>query len=180
MNENIEKEEYNLAFIDGQNLHMGTATENWKIDFKRFRIYLKYKFKIKRVYYFLGFLDQNEQELYTRLQESGFILVFREHNSNMKGKKKGNVDVDICFEMMKNACNNENFNKIILVSGDGDYIKVVKHLIDKNKFERILFPNYKYSSLYKQLETKYRINLSISSIKRKIEYKKKKEVFLGI
>jgi len=47
------KEEENIAFIDGQNLHMGTASENWQIDFKRFRIYLKDKFKIKRVYYFL-------------------------------------------------------------------------------------------------------------------------------
>jgi uncharacterized LabA/DUF88 family protein len=172
MTKNIE--ENNIAFIDGQNLHMWTNSENWQIDFDRFRIYLKYKFKIKRVYYFLWFLDENEQGLYTRLQESGFILVFREHNSNMKWKKKWNVDVDICFEMMKNACNNKNFNKIILVSWDWDYIKVVKHLIDKNKFEKILFPNYKYSSLYKQLETKYRINLSIPSIKEKIEYKKRK------
>ena len=166
------KEGNNIAFIDGQNLHMGTASENWQIDFKRFRIYLKDKFKIKRVYYFLWFLDENEQELYTKLQESGFILIFREHNSNMKWKKKGNVDVDICFEMMKNACKNQDFNKIVLISWDWDYIKVVKHLIENNKSEKILFPNYTYSSLYKQLETKYRLNLSIADVRKKIEYLK--------
>ena len=163
-------EEKNIAFIDWQNLYLWTSSEKWQIDFERFRIYLKDKFKIHRVYYFLWFLDENEQELYTRLQESGFILIFREHNSNMKWKKKWNVDVDICFEMMKNACNNQNFDKIILVSWDWDYIKVVKHLIEINRFKKILFPNYKYSSLYKQLETRYRLNISLPDIKKKINY----------
>jgi len=45
--------ENNIAFIDAQNLHLGTQTENWKIDFKRFRIYLKDKFKINEAYFFL-------------------------------------------------------------------------------------------------------------------------------
>ena len=176
----MENKEENIAFIDGQNLHMGTASENWQIDFKRFRIYLKDKFKIKRVYYFLWFLDENEQELYTKLQESGFILIFREHNSNMKWKKKGNVDVDICFEMMKNAYNNNDFDKIILISGDWDYIKVVKHLIEKKKFKRILFPNKKYSSLYNQLKTEYIMNLWDNRTKKLIAYKidnKKRDVW---
>ncbi len=162
--------EFNIAFIDWQNLHMWTASENWKIDFKRFRIYLKNKFKVEEVYYYLGFLDENEQELYTRLQKSGFILVFREHNAEMKWKKKWNVDVDICFAMMKEFIENKEFNKIILISGDWDYIKPVKYLIEKGKFKKILFPNKRFSSLYKQLETKFRINLSLVDIKKKIIY----------
>lgn len=28
--------ENNIAFIDWQNLHLWTSTENWKVDFKRF------------------------------------------------------------------------------------------------------------------------------------------------
>ena len=165
------KRENNIAFIDGQNLYMGTASEDWQIDFKRFRIYLRDKFNIEYVYYYLGFLDENEQELYTRLQESGFILVFREHNSNMKWKKKWNVDVDICFGMMKNVCKNKEFDKIILVSWDWDYIKPVKFLIEQNKFKRILFPNKNYSSLYNQLKTEYIMNLWSNRIKRLIAYK---------
>jgi len=140
-----KKNENNIAFIDGQNLHLWTMSEKWQIDFKRFRIYLKDKFKVEDVYYYLWFLDENEEKLYTRLQKSGFILVFREHNSNMKWKKKWNVDVDICFEMMRNLIENKDFDKIILVSGDGDYIKPVKYLIEKWRFKKILFPNKKYS-----------------------------------
>ncbi|MDD2486945.1 MAG: NYN domain-containing protein [Candidatus Gracilibacteria bacterium] len=165
--------EYNIAFIDGQNLHLGTSSENWKVDFNKFRIYLKDKYNIREIYFFLGFLSEDEQDLYTRLQKSGYILVFREHSSEMKGKKKGNVDVDIVFEIMKRIIEEKNFDKIILISGDGDYIKPVKYLIEKNLFKKILFPNNKYSSLYKQIDTKYRNNLSLDHIKNKIEYKKK-------
>jgi uncharacterized LabA/DUF88 family protein len=118
-------------------------------------------------------LDDNEHDLYTKLQEAGFIVVFREHNTNMKGKKKGNVDVDICFEMMKNYADNESCDKIVLVSGDGDYIKPVKYLIAKNKFKKVLFPNSKFSSLYKQIHTQYRFTISTPDIKKKIEYKKR-------
>ncbi len=171
MKKEKRKKENNIAFIDGQNLHLWTNSENWQIDFARFRIYLSDKFKVKRVYYFLGFLDENEQELYTRLQESWFIVVFREHNSKMKWKKKWNVDVDICFEMMKNYSDNKDFDKIVLVSGDWDYIKPVKYLIEKNKFKKILFPNKKYSSLYNQLKTEYIMALSNEKIKKKIAYK---------
>lgn len=165
-------EEYNIAFIDGQNLHMWTASENWKIDFKRFRIYLKNKYKVEEVYYYLWFLDENEQELYTKLQKSWFILVFREHNSDMKWKKKWNVDVDICFSMMREIIENKDFDKIILVSGDWDYIKPVKYLIEKNKFKKILFPNKRFSSLYRKLQPQYWVTLSLPDLKKKIEYKK--------
>lgn len=74
----------------------------------------------------------------------------------MNGQKKGNVDSDIIFNIMKKIYKKENFNKIILVSGDGDFKILVDFLIEENKFEKILFPNKKYaSSLYKKLATKY-------------------------
>ncbi len=163
--------ENNIAFIDWQNLHLWTTSEKWQVDFKRFRIYLRDKFKVNEAYFYLWFLDENEQSLYTRLQKSGFIIVFREHNSNMKWKKKWNVDVDICFEMMRNIIENEDFDKMVLVSWDGDYIKVVKYLIEKWRFKKILFPNKKYSSLYNQLKTKYIMSLWNDRVKKMIAYK---------
>jgi hypothetical protein len=46
----------------------------------------------------------------------------------------------------------DDFEKIILVSGDGDYKNVVDYLIKKERFLKILFPNRKFSSsLYKKL-----------------------------
>ncbi len=141
----------NRAYIDGQNLYRGTSETkpSWKVDFKRFRKYLYDKYKVKEAYYFLGFMDENQRELYTNLQLSGFILIFREHNSTMLGSKKGNVDTDIVFEIMRAIYKKDDFNKVVLVSGDGDYERLVSFLIQEKRFEKILFPNKKFaSSLY--------------------------------
>ena len=94
-------------------------------------------------------MNEEEQKLYINLQKAWFILIFREHNSHMLWKKKWNVDVDIVFEIMRKLKDENDFNKIVLVSWDWDYIKLVKYLIEIWKLEKILFPNNKYSSLYK-------------------------------
>ncbi|MFQ5662054.1 MAG: NYN domain-containing protein [Candidatus Paceibacteria bacterium] len=148
--------ENNLAFIDGQNLHLGVLQNDWRINHKKFRIYLKDKYNVHEAYYILGYVNEEEQELYNNLQKAGFVVMFKEHNPALRSQKKGNVDADIVFEIMKNLIDNKNFNKIVLVSGDGDYKKMVNYLIEKDKFEKILFPNKKFaSSLYKNLGSEF-------------------------
>lgn len=167
----------NLAFIDGQNLHLGVKEEGWKIDLKRFRIYLKDKYKVSDAYYFLGHIqdDAGPQKLYEQIQRAGFILLFKDHTSIMLGTKKGNVDTDIVFNMMRNLIDNKDFEKIVLVSGDGDYRRTVEYLIEKNRFLKMLFPNKRFaSSLYKSLTALYFDYLSLPEVKHKIEYKKYK------
>lgn len=167
----------NIAYIDGQNLHMGTASSvpSWKVDLDRFRIYLRQKYDVERAYYYLGYVQEGSkyENLYEAVQRAGFILVFREHNSAMLGTKKGNVDADIIFSIMKRLYLKEKFNKVVLVSGDGDYKMLVDFLIEQGKFEKILFPNGKRrSSLYKSISINYYANLEDS--KQKIEHKKRK------
>jgi len=53
----------NYAFIDSQNLNLSIQRIGWKLDYRRFRIYLKEKYKIKIAYLFIGFLPEN-QDLY--------------------------------------------------------------------------------------------------------------------
>lgn len=164
----------NIAFIDGQNLHLGTLEAKWKVDNKKFRTYLKDKYRVEEAYYFLGYVCEEQQELYNKLQKAGFIVVFKEHKEIFTGKKKGNVDTDIVFEMMKSLIE-EGFDRIVLVSGDGDYKKVVDYLIKKEKFAKILFPNMKFaSSLYKKLTNKYFAHLGIKATRKKIAYTTKK------
>ena len=59
----IMKNEDNIAFIDWQNLHMGTSGEGWSIDHKKFRVYLKDQYQVRRAYYFIGCLDDDNQGL---------------------------------------------------------------------------------------------------------------------
>lgn len=167
--------ENNLAFIDGQNLYMGTAKrklDSWRIDLLRFRVYLEQKYKVQKAYYYLGYVNDEHQDLYEQIQSAGFILVFKKHNIAMAGLKKGNVDSDIIFTIMKRLYKKENFEKIILVSGDGDYIQLVDFLIEENRFEKILFPDRKFrSSLYKKLSNRYFSYLDDNGVKSKITKK---------
>ncbi len=167
------QKEKNYAFIDGQNLYMGTAKREqgrWRVDLRRFYIYLERKYKIENAYYFLGCVQEENQELYEEIQEAGFVLVFRQHNTAMLGKKKGNVDSDVIFSIMKKLYKEEPFDKIVLVSGDGDYRQLVDFLIEEKRFRRILFPNRKYaSSLYKKLGSEFFDYLDNEDVKRKIK-----------
>jgi uncharacterized LabA/DUF88 family protein len=166
----------NLAFIDGQNLHLGTKEDGWKVDLSRFRTYLKDKYHVDEAYYFLGYVSEDQQSLYNTLQRAGFIVVFKEHHQSSVGKKKGNVDNDIIFEMMREIIDGEPFERIVLVSGDGDYKKVVDYLIQKGRFEKILFPNKKFaSSLYKRLTVRYFDHLSRDGVRNKIAHADKKK-----
>lgn len=167
----------NYAFIDGQNLYMGTTkreVDPWKIDLARLRVYLEQKYKATKAYYFLGYVQETNQELYEEIQKAGFILIFREHNTAMMGKKKGNVDSDIIFHIMKKMYKNENFAKVILVSGDGDYKLLVDFLIEEDRFEKILFPDGgRASSLYKKIGATYFSSLDSVDVRRKIGQKKR-------
>ena len=142
----------NWAFIDGQKLKLDTtrAQPSWNIDLSRFRTYLDQKYNVSKAYYFIGAYEPKYQTLYDALRKYGFIVMFREHTENSLSKKKGNVDTDIVFEIMKDYIEENDFNKVILVSGDGDYWRMVDYLIKKNKFEKLLVPNRRMlSSLYR-------------------------------
>ena len=166
----------NIAFIDGQNLYLATRCCGWGINHKKFRTYLKDKYKVDNAYYFIGYVHETNQVLYNDLQKAGFILQFKEHHSLMQSKKKGNIDVDLVFEVMKNLLDeSESFEKIFLISSDGDYKKIVDYLIKKQRFGKILFPTRENtSSLYKSLGSEFFDFLDNPAIKRRIEYIKER------
>lgn len=160
----------NFAYIDNQNLYMATrcAEESWDIDMRRFRVYLRDKYDVVLAYLFMGAFDYQRQDMYSMFQQFGYVLVFREHGIELKGKKKGNVDVDIVFEMMRDAYASELMEKAVLVSGDGDYFRTISHLKNIGKLERVILPSHKgASSLYKRLTDEYRVYIDTPDSKRK-------------
>lgn len=101
--------------------------------------------------------------------------MFREHNPAMKSIKKGNVDTEIVFDCMRRIYKKEDFSKVVLVSGDGDYYRMVSFLREEGRLEKVLFPNHQASSLYnKKMRTHFCVNLSETDIRKKIMKDKKK------
>lgn len=161
----------NEAFIDGQNFWLGTteADSPWTVDLCKFRNYLDRKYDISKAYYYMGVHTLEHQDIYDEIMDCGFLIRFREHSNQMSSPKKGNVDTDIVFGLMSRYADKLLKGKAILVSGDGDYFRMVKYLIEKDKFLKVLAPNKKrMSTLYRGLSSQYYDFLDSEGIKRKI------------
>lgn len=130
----------NIAYIDVANLHKALKTYlQWTLDYARFRVWLKEKYKVERAYIFIGLIPKYKN-LYTYLSECGFTLVFKEVvYQNGSTKPKGNCDSDLLMQAMEDFYENE-LEKAVLVASDGDYAPMVKKLLDKGRIETILSP----------------------------------------
>jgi len=165
------KQQTVYAFIDSQNLNLGIRSLGWQIDYKKFRLYLKNKYNVTHAFMFIG-LVSNNQKLYTRLQEAGFILVFKpivRYFENGKETVKGNVDAELVLHA--SAIQYPNYDKAIIVSGDGDFACLVEFLDDQGKLLHVLTPNSKYSKLLRPYSG-YIVELS--RLKSSLEYKNKR------
>ena len=67
-----------------------------------------------------------------------------------------------------------NFNKAVIVSGDGDFYCLAKYLLSKEKLEALLIPNrFKFSALlrFKIFRSYLRY---LNDLEKRLEYKKEK------
>jgi len=157
----------NYAFIDSQNLNLGIQKLGWKLDYKKFRIYLKEKYGVQKAYFFIGFVALN-QNLYDRIQEAGFILHFKPTVPDHEGKIKGNVDADMVLSVMKEW---GNFEKAVIISSDGDFYSLVAHLYEHDMLETVLSPDKEHCSTLLKKASKEKIRF-MDNLRQKLEYKK--------
>jgi len=145
----MKKEQITYAFIDSQNLNLSIRDQGWKLDFKKFRVYLKDKYKVSKAFLFIGYLDKNKR-MYNRLKKDGFTLIFKPTLLYKNRGIKGNVDAELVLHTMIEY---KNYGKAIIVSGDGDFYCLVEYLLNNKKLGRLLIPNRnKYSRLLYKFE----------------------------
>jgi uncharacterized LabA/DUF88 family protein len=135
----------NRAFIDGANLHKGVESLGWRLDYGRFRTWLREKHHVSSTLLFIGYLRSHEK-LYAYLRESGYTLVFKETTRDGRGNTKGNCDADLVLEAVRGSYENR-YRKAIVVSSDGDYASLVKFLLSRNGLKSIVSPSNQCSVL---------------------------------
>lgn len=161
----MKNQENNYGFIDSNNLHLSIKELGWKLDYKKFRVYLRDKHQINKVYLFLGFLPEN-QEMYKNLQDDGYTLVFKPILQYKDGKVKGNCDAELVLQTMIDFA---KYDKALLVSGDDDFYCLINYLYGKQKLKFVLVPNQnKYSALIKK-SAKEKL-LFMNNLRQKLEY----------
>mgnify|MGYP001574959541 FL=1 len=164
----MKKKLNNYAFIDGQNLYLAIQGLGWKLDYKKFRVYLREKYAVEKAYMFMGFVPDN-QELYNFLQTVGFVLIFKPILENEKGVVKGNCDAELVLQAMIDI---DSYNQALIITGDGDFYCLVKHLDINNKLLKVLAPSaHNCSSLLRKVAGN-KISY-VSDLRKKLEYTKK-------
>ncbi len=187
------------AFIDSQNLNLGTQRMGWKLDWRKFRQYLADKHGVTKAYMFIGYMSENEQ-LYEYMHELGYLVVLKptvdislSHEASEKAAAKaianpaaiktgddkekekekptikGNVDAELVLYAMKEL---PNYSRAIIVSGDGDFFSLAEYLQERGKLAHILTPNWQYSSLLKAFDDKI---IRLDQLRRQLTYHDRKK-----
>ncbi len=163
-----------FAFIDSQNLNVSVQKLGWKVDWQKFRDFLRKQYGVTEAFMFIGYVPEFE-DMYDQLHETGYSIVLKQtfdmtrpqaelldeadkKTLDMKDKPddeekkpvKGNVDADLVLWAMKEL---PRYDKAIIVSGDGDFFSLVEYLESQHKLLKILTPNSHYSSLYNRYDS---------------------------
>lgn len=129
------------------------------MDWRKLRAFLTEKYGADRAYMFIGYLPENE-DMYEQLHDSGYGVVLKPtfdmtrprpegDDKDDERQTKGNIDADLVLWAMKEL---KNYDKAVIVSGDGDFYTLVEYLAEQGKLLKLLAPNAHYSSLYNQFD----------------------------
>lgn len=109
---------------------------------------------------FIGYMAENES-LYELMYSHGYLVVLKptteikapEVEGQTEAEKeaakptvKGNIDADLVLHAMKEL---PNYDKAVIVSGDGDFFGLIEYLAQQGKLCKVLTPNQRYSTLLK-------------------------------
>lgn len=155
----------NYAFIDNQNLNLGIQKLGWKMDWRKFRKFLKDQYNVTEAFMFIGHMPEHE-DMYLQLHDAGYLIVLKptfdmsrpqkpevkKEGTEVEEKKpvKGNVDAELVLWAVKEM---PNYNQAVIVSGDGDFYSLVEYLDQQKKLHKLLAPNSHYSNLYNKYAT---------------------------
>ncbi len=158
------KKPNNYAFIDSQNLNLGVQKNGWKMDWHKFRIWLAENYGVTKAFMFIGYMPDNES-LYEQMYDHGFLVVLKPtleikaiQSPDVKGDDKqleekhlvkGNIDADLVLHAMKEL---PNYDKAVIVSGDGDFFGLIEYLVEQKKLLKLLAPNRRFSTLLKEFD----------------------------
>jgi len=120
-------------FVDVQNIYY-TVKEGLKgqFDYNSFwRIFTDQNCEIKKAFaYAIDRNDQKQIQFQNILRGIGFEVKLKPYISRSDGSSKGDWDVGIAIDMLEEQ---SDVDRLILLSGDGDFDLLVSKIISKGK-----------------------------------------------
>lgn len=124
-------------FIDAANTFYAQHTLGWKISYEKMMKYFKEECGEDVKCFIYAAYDENkqsEQKFLDMLDINGYILrtkaIKKIRLSADKNKHKGNLDIELAFEMVEFS---DNYDTAILMSGDSDFSVPIDRIKKKGK-----------------------------------------------
>lgn len=144
-----------IALIDAANIIYTNQYLKWAIDHKKLIRYLRERYNTKKVIYYAGLEEGDEEKaaFYKKIERFGFetkikpVAIFKgkfywksfrcpKCNQRISKKlqapptKKANCDVDLTLDAILYS---QKYDTLLLFSGDGDFSSLVDYLKTQNK-----------------------------------------------
>ncbi len=167
---NIRKNKLGI-FIDGANMYYASKQAGWKLDIGKVKKLFGSIFEITVFNYYAALPDKTDKsylESYKYLNViEKFAKVITKPLKYINGDKKGNVDIEITLDIVRNL---SNLDEIMIFTGDSDYFELWKYVfVEKGK--KIRFASFKGNLAFELKKTKY---LILEKIREFIELNEKK------
>lgn len=178
------------VYIDGANFYGGLTSINkrfsdTKFDFENYIDYLVGNDKLVKIYYYNALVKKRINEKIWKKQNDFFnrlhkipkckvTLCTRKSRLNILGEEYHTIkgdDIFLALDMIED-CYNDNFDRVILISGDGDFAELLKRVKRKGKEIEICYFERCVSSIL--LKKADRIRLINRKIANKFFWREKK------
>ncbi|NHJ24628.1 MAG: NYN domain-containing protein [Candidatus Lokiarchaeota archaeon] len=125
-----------IIFIDHANFFHNLEKHHIRINYAKFKEFLSNKFHLVGAFIYMGFppeLYPKKRRFIKYLDAQGFVIQSKEIKVSPNGKKaqKG-VDIYIYRDIVELA-EEDSYDKAILVSGDSDFVDIIKRLQELKK-----------------------------------------------
>lgn len=124
-------------FVDGSNLYYLSKTLNWTVDLKKLVAYYNSVGEVTDAYYYAA-TDGYHNPFLDSLPRLGFVLISKPLKTVGFGDdahRKGNMDIEIVLDMFNTI---DTYDMAVLVSGDGDFKRVLELLRARGKRFQVL------------------------------------------
>ncbi|BAU14761.1 hypothetical protein LEP3755_53120 [Leptolyngbya sp. NIES-3755] len=124
-------------FVDGNNMFYAQQKNGWFFDPKRVLEYFTTEKTVELInaYWYTGLKDPQDQRGFRdALISLGYTVrtkILKEYYDDTSGRysQKANLDIEIVVDMFNTV---EQYNRVILFSGDGDFERAIEQLRSKN------------------------------------------------
>ena len=134
------------AFIDGQNLYESLNRKGVVFSYEKLRGYLRKKFHVSKAIMYLGDIHK---DVYKKAERAGFVVKKKRSvlqiDTSGKLVRKANIDVDLVVGALYEY--NNDYDSAVLLTGDGDFMPLVKALMKQNRLKNIIVPNNENSAI---------------------------------